>query len=363
MDYGSDDTLLQPRISRGGGPDGLEVCSEHGERCRIGDGRGLLGFMDDDLAFDLRHARERRVPARLQFAGHQPVGWVGGVVLPEGAIGCIARCLEIALECFAYLIPQLVGFFLSSYSSRNGARADHGEKRILNGVIDPQTAKGNTTRLAIVHPAAAAAVARDIVFRARVAKRQLATAAAAAEKARQQGVAVLGRAVMAAAGYVTANHLADRLGLFPADITLMGIRHQRQPIAARLAANPHADASGIIARCDSRLTIGIGAAVDGVLDHPVDGGVVWAAPSRFAILALHRQIEIMLVEPEQSLSGATEFQDFVEDQADGFLHAAVRVLLVAITGLHEAHRRADDEFAAARLLISGGERALPQQIK
>ena len=122
MDYGSDDTLLQPRISRGGGPDGLEVCSEHGKRCRIGDGRGLLGFMDDDLAFDLRHARERRVPARLQFAGHQPVGWVGGVVLPEGAIGCIARCLEIALECFAYLIPQLVGFFLGSYSSRNTVR-------------------------------------------------------------------------------------------------------------------------------------------------------------------------------------------------------------------------------------------------
>src|SRR6266436_5455467 len=106
-----------------------------------------------------------------------------------------------------------------------------------NGVIDPQTAKGNATRLAIVHPAAAAAVARDIVLRARIAKRQLAPAAAAAEKARQQSVAVLGRAVMAAGGYVTANHLADRLGLLPADISLMGVRHQRQPIAARLAMN------------------------------------------------------------------------------------------------------------------------------
>jgi hypothetical protein len=38
-------------------------------------------------------------------------------------------------------------------------------------------------------------------------------------------------------------------------------------------------------------------------------------------------------------------------------------LLVAIAGLHEAHRRADDEFAAARLLIAGRKRALPQQIK
>jgi hypothetical protein len=69
----------------------------------------------------------------------------------------------------------------------------------------------------------------------------------------------------------------------------------------------------------------------------------------------------MLVEPEESLSGTAEFQDFSEDQANGFLDAAVRVLLVTITGLHEADRRADDEFATARLLISGRERTLPQQ--
>jgi len=81
MDNGADDTLLQPRISRGSGPDGLEVRSERGKRCRIGDGRDRGGFMGDDLAFDLRHARERLVPARLQFAGHQPVGRIGGVSL------------------------------------------------------------------------------------------------------------------------------------------------------------------------------------------------------------------------------------------------------------------------------------------
>src|SRR5208337_4051765 len=119
--------------------------------------------------------------------------------------------------------------------------------------------------------------------------------------------------MMAAGGYVTANHLADRLGLLPADIALMGVRLQSQPIASRLAANLHTDASGIIARAGSCLTIGIGAAVDRVLDHPVDRGVVWAPPRRLAILALHRQIEIVFVEPEQRLPGAAEFQNFVED--------------------------------------------------
>ena len=61
----------------------------------------------------------------------------------------------------------------------------------------------------------------------------------------------------------------------------------------------------------------------------------------------------MLVEPEQRLPGAAEFQNFVEDQTNGLLHAAVWVFLVAITCLHKPHRRADDEFAAARLLITG----------
>lgn len=201
------------------------------------------------------------------------------------------------------------------------------------------------------------------MLRARVTKRQLASAAAATKQARQQSVAMLGRAVMTAGGDIAAHHLTNRLSLLPADIALMGVRHQRQPIAARLATNLHADASGIIARCDGRFTIGIGAAVDGVLDHSVDGGVVRTPPSRLAILSLHRQIEIVFVEPEQSLPGTAEFHDLVEDKADGLLHASVRVLLVAIAGLHEAHRRADDEFAAARLLIAGRKRALPQQIK
>src|SRR5215475_5465991 len=156
--------------------------------------------------------------------------------------------------------------------------------------------------------------------------------------------------------YIAADHLADRFGLLPADITLMGLRHQRQPVAACFAADLHLDAGPRVARHDGRLTIGIGAAVDGVLDHSVDGGVVWAPPSRLAVLALHRQIQVMLEKPEQSLSCAAELQDFVKDQADGILHAAVRVLLVAIARLDEAHRRADDEFAAAGLLVTCGER-------
>src|SRR5262249_57660347 len=134
------------------------------------------------LPSTLRHARERLVPARFQFASHQPIGRVGGIVLPEGPIRCIARGLEITLQCFTHLVPPLAGFPLSGNGCRNGAGADHGEKRFLNGVIDPQAAKGDATRLTIVHPAAAAAVAWDVVLCARIAEGQLAPAAAGAEQ-------------------------------------------------------------------------------------------------------------------------------------------------------------------------------------
>src|SRR4029077_2417303 len=74
MDNGADDTLLQPCISRGGGPDSLEVRSERGERCRIGDGSDLGGIMGGDLVSDLRQARQRLVPARLQPATSRLAG-------------------------------------------------------------------------------------------------------------------------------------------------------------------------------------------------------------------------------------------------------------------------------------------------
>jgi hypothetical protein len=91
--------------------------------------------------------------------------------------------------------PLLAGLCLGGDGRRDSTGAHHGENRILNGVIDPQTAKGDATRLAVVRPAAAAAIARSVMLGARVAKRQLAPATAAAEQARQQSVAALGRAV------------------------------------------------------------------------------------------------------------------------------------------------------------------------
>src|SRR6266481_2207079 len=105
---------------------------------------------------------------------------------------------------------------------------------------------------------------------------------------------MLGRTMVAAGGYVAADHLADRFGLLPADITLMGVRHQRQPVAACFAADLHLDTGPIVARHDGRLAIGIGASVQPYIDYSVNGCVVWELPRRHAVPALLRLIHIIL---------------------------------------------------------------------
>ncbi len=67
--------------------------------------------MSGDLAFGLRNTRapcSSAPPVRLLPAG----GRIGGVKLPEGAVGRIARRFEIALQGIAHLIPPLDHFLL-----------------------------------------------------------------------------------------------------------------------------------------------------------------------------------------------------------------------------------------------------------
>ena len=68
--------------------------------------------------------------SRFQFAGHQPVGRIGGIVLSEGAIGCVARRFQIALECFAHLIARLAGLSLKAPLRFNTSVPCYGEGAI-----------------------------------------------------------------------------------------------------------------------------------------------------------------------------------------------------------------------------------------
>jgi hypothetical protein len=83
----------------------LQVVGKHVE----GQGRDRSarrgGVMLGNPTIDLGDAFERPVPARFEFAGHQPVLRVGGVVLAERTIGGVAGGLEVAQERLAGLVP------------------------------------------------------------------------------------------------------------------------------------------------------------------------------------------------------------------------------------------------------------------
>src|SRR5271166_6672468 len=152
--------------------------------------------MVGDLRLDFSDAGERLVPTRLQFTGDQTVGRIGGVVLAEGAIRRIARRLEIASERFADLITLLTQLRFGSNGRCDRSGLDDLQDRRLDRVVDPQAAKRDAARLAIVEQTSMTGVARDVVLHAGVADRQLPAAVLAAHQAREQRVAMLGRAMM-----------------------------------------------------------------------------------------------------------------------------------------------------------------------
>jgi Major Facilitator Superfamily len=88
-----------------------------------------------DLGLDFRHVRERPVPARLQFARDQPIGWIGSIVLPEGAVGSVARRFKVAAEGLTHLIPPLARLLLGGCGG--GDRLGCAAVRCGRGV-DPQ---------------------------------------------------------------------------------------------------------------------------------------------------------------------------------------------------------------------------------
>src|SRR6266436_3647724 len=120
--------------------------------------------MRGKFALDFRRVSERPVPARF----------------------------EVATESVAHLIPPFAGFLGGSGCSGDSARTDDAKQCFLDCIIDAQSAECDAVRTAIVHPGAAAAVARDMVLHAGVSECELAAAALAPDQAGQQRVTMLG---------------------------------------------------------------------------------------------------------------------------------------------------------------------------
>src|SRR6202166_3094327 len=278
---------------------------------------------------DLAYTCERAVPSPLQFRREQPFLRIDGVILPECPIGAVARRLKVAHQRVTNLIAAAgrLCFGLDGRSYRS--RFDNPQKSFLNGIVDTQSSECDAAWLAMVERTPPTGIARNVMLGACVADHQLASATPAAEKAGEQSVAVLRRSVMSACGQVVAHHLADRLRPLPADVTLMDAWDQRQPFGSRLTTAPGSDhACCCIISCrDTTLTTGLGAAVDRVLDHPVDGRIVRPAPDHVAIIALGGQVQPVLDEPEQGLPDTAEFGPSFKTKMTGFSERGCGILL------------------------------------
>src|SRR5260370_12529354 len=115
----------------------------------------------------------------------------------------------------------------------------------------------------------------------------------------------------------------------------------------------------VIAHRAARPAVGVRAAIGWVGDELVKGRVPGTTPFHGAAIDSGWQIKLVLDEPKKRLSHAAEFGDFVDGEPDRRLNAPVGILLQPVVRLDEADRRRDHEFAATRLLVARGERALP----
>ena len=88
LDDGSHDTLLEARVGGLSAPSGFKIRRQCGEGGRLplwmhGSCRVVAG----DLRIDVGDAGKRRIPTHLQFARHQAVNEIGGVILAPRALG------------------------------------------------------------------------------------------------------------------------------------------------------------------------------------------------------------------------------------------------------------------------------------
>lgn len=201
------------------------------------------------------------------------------------------------------------------------------------------------------------------MLHAAIAQRQFAPAAAATDQAGEQGVAMFGRAVMSAGWNIAGDHRADRFEPLPAHIAVVGAGLQREPVGARFAADLHTGAPGAVSHRHSRSTIGIGAAVDRVLDHPVESGVIGPSPGRLAVPCFTGRSRFRSWNQSNACRALPSSSILLKTSTIAACTRRSRILLISVVGLHEADRSRYDEFAAPGLRITGGKRALAEKIE
>src|SRR6266850_4840758 len=166
----------------------------------------------------------------LELICHQAVFRVSGIVLLLGASSGITRRLELALQGSRHLV-LLVDLRFTRQDRRLDRSGLHDAQHFVGDRrVGRNAAKCNAVRLAVIEPASPTRVSQHVVTAARIAYRELTTAATAAQESGKQPLA----AACCPGGFGTVGVRSDGtlklLTALPTDVALMGVRNEREPL-------------------------------------------------------------------------------------------------------------------------------------
>jgi hypothetical protein len=192
--------------------------------------------------------------------------------------------------------------------------------------------------------------------------------AAAGEPLQQSSALAHGAALLVRTGprIVSEAFLVCLVGL-PVDETRMMVRDQHLPFGAWQAAQALlAAAGGIEEDLPAGFPVDVGAGINRVGEHVVDGGAARLDPSDLAAL-MHpqREFEPLRTEPQPDPPGRAGLgeagKDLADSGADGFV--GMKADLAVFLAPDKAHRQAASEFALGRLVADAAIEAGAQYMQ
>jgi hypothetical protein len=137
--------------------------------------------------FQLRHALQGAVPARLQFAGHQAILRVGQVILPPGSLRLVASPLQGQLQRAALFLIRRRADFTGLERRLDPSRSDRGQHLLDHHLIHLEPAHGKARARTPFLAPALTQITAHVSVAATVADVELAPAAPTAQQPAQQG--------------------------------------------------------------------------------------------------------------------------------------------------------------------------------
>src|ERR1051326_626229 len=193
--------------------------------------------MPANAVLELANLFESLIPSALQFVGNQTVLWISAIVLLLCSIGGVASCIQIPIQCVQDFVLFTALFFICEHCRFHCCWLNHTQHLMTDCFIHRSSTKRDAFRFTAVKPAATTGIADHIMVTARVNYRQLAPTTTAAQQSAQYSRAVLGSPRLLEHADVALDLPLDLFELSPADISLMDIGNECQPLILGLPAD------------------------------------------------------------------------------------------------------------------------------